>query len=222
MSEDVLEEGVLLGEIPSLKYQDYNLLDPEKFPQFQENRYMCRRIDSVTNVEVLEPQEWIEKLAPSGLLNLLRIPHFVRSSELNAVVKVLLSCMHDGYLWLDRKIDVNEDIIHRIIGLSKVGADPASHFVGKNLDRKPGAKLTKPFKLTKGDRAYDVMDIEDEALWFTIQLLVGCVLRKCRPTEVLATAVELVASAKDGKPYNWCLYLLNQFMGNYPGVQEHN
>ena len=34
MSEDVLEEGVLLGHIPTLKYHDYNLLDPEKFPQF--------------------------------------------------------------------------------------------------------------------------------------------------------------------------------------------
>ena len=31
MSEDVLEEGALLGHIPTLKYQDYNLLDPEKF-----------------------------------------------------------------------------------------------------------------------------------------------------------------------------------------------
>ena len=34
MSEDVIEEGVLLGQIPNLKYQDYNLLDPEKLPQF--------------------------------------------------------------------------------------------------------------------------------------------------------------------------------------------
>jgi hypothetical protein len=35
MSEDVIEEGTLLGQIPNLKYQDYNLLDPEKFLQFQ-------------------------------------------------------------------------------------------------------------------------------------------------------------------------------------------
>lgn len=40
---------------------------------------------------------------------------------------------------------------------------------------------------------YDVVDIEDEALRFTVQLLVGHVLRKCRPNEVPATTIELTA-----------------------------
>ena len=119
-------------------------------------------------METLAPQEWIEKLAPSRLLNLLRIPHFVRSPELNAVVKVLLSCVHDGYLWLDCKIDLNVDVIHRIIGLRKVGADPTMHFVSKSLDKNLSTKLTKEFNLTKGGRAYDTMDIEDEAQRFTV------------------------------------------------------
>lgn len=73
---------------------------------------MCRRIDIVTNMDTLAPQGWIEKLTPSGLLNLLCIPHFARNLELNVVVKVLLSCVHDDYLWLDHKIDVNVDVIH--------------------------------------------------------------------------------------------------------------
>lgn len=40
MFEDVVEEGALLGQILNLKYQDYNLQDPEKFPQFQADQYM--------------------------------------------------------------------------------------------------------------------------------------------------------------------------------------
>lgn len=111
---------------------------------------MCKSTDPVTNAEVIALQEWIEKLSPLGLLNLLRILHFVRSPELNVVVKVFLSCVHDGYLWFDQKIDVNMDVIHRIIGLSKVGTNQASHSIGKNLDRKLAVKLTKEFKLTKG------------------------------------------------------------------------
>lgn len=151
MSEDVIEEGMLLGQISNLKYQDYNLLDPEKFPQFQADQYMCRRIELVTNIEVIAPQKWIEKLAHSGLLNLLCILHFARKPELNAVVKVLISCVHDRYLWLDRKIDVNMDIIHKITGLSKVGVDPTLHFIQKNLERKLVVKITKEFKLTEGN-----------------------------------------------------------------------
>lgn len=87
--------------------------------------------------------------------------------------------MHDGYIWLDRNIDLNVYAIHRIIGLSKVGADPSVHFVGKNLDRKLAAKLTKEFNLSKGTRAYDAMDIQDQALRFIVQLLARWVLRKC-------------------------------------------
>ena len=35
MSKDVKEEGLLLGYVNDLKYQDYNLLDHIKFPQLQ-------------------------------------------------------------------------------------------------------------------------------------------------------------------------------------------
>ena len=109
--------------------------------------------------EVLVPQEWIENLVPSGLLNLLRIPHFGQSPKLKVVVKVLLSCVHDGCLWLDSKIDLNVDVIHRIIGTNKVGTDPSTHFIGKSLDMKLVVRLTKEFNLTKGGRAYDAIDI---------------------------------------------------------------
>lgn len=66
------------------------------------------------------------------------------------VVKVLLFYVHDRYLWLDRKIYVNVDVIHRITELRKVGVDPALHFVSKNLDQNLATKLKKEFKLTKG------------------------------------------------------------------------
>ena len=120
---------------------------------------MCKKIDPITKAKVLALQAWIKKLAPSGLLNLLRIPHFGWSLELNAIVKVLLSCVRDGYLWLDRPIDLNVDVIHHITRLSKVDVDPSTHFVGKNLDRKQATKLTKEFNLSKGTKVYDSADI---------------------------------------------------------------
>ena len=55
MYEDVAEEGELLAHILNLKYQDYNLQDPEKFLQFQVDQYMCKRVDLITKVEVLVP-----------------------------------------------------------------------------------------------------------------------------------------------------------------------
>ena len=75
MSEDVIEEGDLLGHISNLRYQDYNLQDLEKFPQFQADKYMCKNPDPITLAETIVLQDWITKLSLSGLLNLLRIPH---------------------------------------------------------------------------------------------------------------------------------------------------
>jgi hypothetical protein len=136
MHEDVEEEGSLLGYMNDLKLQDYNLLDHIKFPQFQVDQYMAMTVNPTTKVEALTPQAWIALLQPLGLLNLLQIPHFGRSNEINAVVKLILSCIHGGHLWLDYRVDIMIDLIHRITGLSKTGADPTAHFVGKDEDKK--------------------------------------------------------------------------------------
>lgn len=65
------------------------------------------------------------------------------------------------------------DLIHQITGSSKIGADPTTHFVEKDQDRKIATKLINKYNLTRGGRAYDVTQIEDKALRFIIQLLVG-------------------------------------------------
>ena len=104
---------------------------------------MAMTMDPATKVEALTPQAWIASLQPSGLLNLLQIPHFRRSKEINVVVKVLLSCVHGGHLWLDRRVNITIDLIHQITGLSKTGADPTTHFVGKAQDRNLATWLIK-------------------------------------------------------------------------------
>ena len=55
ISQHVIEEGDLLANIPQLRYQDYNLQDPEKYPQFQADQYMSRHIDLITQAEKIVP-----------------------------------------------------------------------------------------------------------------------------------------------------------------------
>ena len=56
MSEDIIEEGDLLANNPQLRYQDYNLQDSEKYPQFQADQYMSRKIDLITQARRLYPR----------------------------------------------------------------------------------------------------------------------------------------------------------------------
>lgn len=95
------------------------------------------------------------------MLKLLKIPHFGRSLEVYIVVKLSLSCVHDGYIWLESKININVDVIHRIMSLRKIGDDPSVHFVGKKIDRKLAGKLTQQLDLKIGTKAYDSTNIED-------------------------------------------------------------
>ena len=112
-------------------------------------------------------------------------------------------------------MDITIDLIHQITRLSKIGADPAAHFVGKDHDKKLVARLIKKYNFMRGGRAYDAMQIEDKSLRFIIQLLVGRVLWKCRSNQVPGLAIELAHTARDGVQYNWSLYLLNQFNEDY-------
>ena len=91
--------------------------------------------------------EHVQILEQSDLLNLLRIPHFGRGAEVNAVVRVLLSCVHGGYLWLGNRVDLNVDLIHCIIGLSKTSKDPQTHISSKSKDSKLPATLVNKYKL---------------------------------------------------------------------------
>ena len=110
--------------------------------------------------------------------------------------------MHEGFLWLDRKVDLNVHLIHRITGLSKRGSNLSKHFVGKELDRQTTECMKHLYNLQKGGRAFDATNIEDDMVWFTVQLLARSLLHTCRPTEVPATVVDLAHCVKEGVEYN--------------------
>jgi hypothetical protein len=77
----------------------------------------------------------------------MKIPHFGRHREVNACVKILLSCYHGGYLWLDRCITVDLTLIHRITELSMQGPYLQDFYSEKAIDR----TLEQKIKDTYGD-----------------------------------------------------------------------
>jgi hypothetical protein len=87
------------------------------------------------------PHPWMMNLAQSTLLNVMKIPHFGRHQEVNACVKILLSCYHGSYLWLDHRIIVYLTLIHRITGLSMQGPDLQNFYLEKVTDRALAQKI---------------------------------------------------------------------------------
>jgi hypothetical protein len=134
----------------------------------------------------LVSQPWIKELAQSTVLNVMKIPHFGHHQEVNACVKLLLSCYHGGYLWLDQTwITVDLMLIHLITGLSMKGPDPQQFYPGKASDRSLAQRIKEAYdEVEKGKRGYKVASIQDGTVCLTFQLIAGKIVRKNRPTQV--------------------------------------
>jgi hypothetical protein len=96
-----------LERIPTLKISDYNLGDRKSYGMLAPHKYLTKTKGKKSKII---PQPWTMDIARSTVLNVMKIPHFGRHQEVNACVKLLLSCFHGGYLWLDRCITVDPDV----------------------------------------------------------------------------------------------------------------
>jgi hypothetical protein len=127
-----------LDKIAVLKFNDFNLGDRKNHSTLAPYKYLTR---TKGNNSKIIPQPWMMNLTQSTLLNVMKIPHFGRHQKVNAYVKLLLSCYHAGYLWLDHCITVDPMFIHRITGLSMQGPDQQDFYPGKATDRALSQKI---------------------------------------------------------------------------------
>jgi hypothetical protein len=149
--------GPQLGLIPALKISDFNLGDRKNYAMLVPHRYLMKMTGKKPKIV---PQPWIKELACSTILNMMNIPHFGRHQEVNACVKILLSCYHGGYMCLDRHVTVDPTLTHLIIGLRMQGPDPHQFYPGKAADRTLAQHIKEAYgDVEKGKRGYKVSSI---------------------------------------------------------------
>ena len=85
-------------KIAALKFSDFHLSPRKVYNMLAPHKYL--NIKKGKNLKIV-PESWTHNLVQSTLLNIMKIPHFGRHKEVNACVKLLLSCYHGGYLWLN-------------------------------------------------------------------------------------------------------------------------
>jgi hypothetical protein len=104
----------------------------------------------------------------------MNISHFGRYWEVNACIKLLLSCFHGGYLWLDRHITIDPTLINRITGLSMHGPDPHEFYPGKATDHALAQKIKDTYDdAKKGTQGYKLASIQDGVVRLACQLIAG-------------------------------------------------
>jgi hypothetical protein len=89
--------GPQLGQILTLKISDFNLGDCNNYGMLTPHKYLTKTMGKKLNII---PQSWTMDNSRSTILNVVKIPHFSKHQEVNACIKLLLSCLHGGYMWL--------------------------------------------------------------------------------------------------------------------------
>jgi hypothetical protein len=120
--------GPQLGHIPALKNSDFNLGDQKNYAMLAPHQYFMKMTRKNPRIVSLS---WIKELAQSMILNVMKIPHFGQHQAVYAFFKLLPSCYHGGYMWLDRRVTVDLALIHLITGLSMQRPNPQQFYPGK-------------------------------------------------------------------------------------------
>ena len=129
--------GTMTWKVDRLKYVDHDTNDHGKFPQFAPGTYLHSIHYPKTGATLLEAKQWAAGLDRAGLLKMLNVPHFGRSTQVTMVVKQLLVLVHDGNLWIgNERIPINGELVNKITGFPEEGPNPRIEFVGKHKDMK--------------------------------------------------------------------------------------
>jgi hypothetical protein len=81
--------GTQLGLIPELKINDFNLGDRKNYAFLAPHKYLKKKTGKKTKIA---PDPLTKEIVKSTILNVMKIPHFSRHREVNACIKLLLSC----------------------------------------------------------------------------------------------------------------------------------
>lgn len=139
------------------------------------------------------------------------IPYFGHGMQITYFVKNLLRCVHGGYLWLDPKVSIDDDLIHHFTGLPMEGDDPTSLFGDKHGDREVVLQVVVQYNTTRGVQGLRVDWINDPFVRFGAQFISSKLLCNNIPNEVSAGCIHAATKCAMGVTMSWAHFLVEEF-----------
>jgi hypothetical protein len=107
-------------------------------------------------------------------------------------------------------------LIHWIIGLSMEGPEPQEFYPGKVADRTLAQTIKDSYdNIEKGKWGNKVASIQNDTVCLAFQLIIGKLVWKKRPTQVMGFVVDLAGKCVEGIQINWVSFLVNQLEKYY-------
>jgi hypothetical protein len=161
---------------------------------------------------VLEPKQWMTRIYNNDIINLLEIPCFGRGKDANSCIKQLLERESGGFLWMDKDVPIDVDIILQITGILIYGVKPEQYLDNKMKENDIAEEVKAQFDIDRENRGMIIKNNNHLATRFMTNLMECKLLRKCRKEEAPTRAVAVVAQCAKGTVLSWAPYLLNLFL----------
>ena len=140
-----------MPKLDKLKFEEF---DTQLQNELKRANCMVPNQFDPSGAQLLKLMELAEGFSHTGFINLLFMPHFSHSLQVNTYVKQLLVLFHRGCMWLDKQHSVVAELILAIIGLPNQGDDLAPY-----LAQKDTTQIKRKFNLKRAKKGYLIQQI---------------------------------------------------------------
>jgi hypothetical protein len=116
-----------------------------------------------------------------------------------------------SYLWLEKPVSIDVELIRYITGLPPRGETPAQFLDDKTKEKELVDEMKKTYGIERGSREIIIKRISDATKRMATKIM-ACKLRKFRKEEVPARVITAAAKCAEGTILNWAVYLLKLFL----------
>jgi hypothetical protein len=118
---------------------------------------------------ITQPHQWVAGLDRTGILGLLKIPHFGRGQYASSCVKKLLVVMHGGDICLDKPVPITVELIMHITGLTTGGMDPTLILDDKSKEKTLAEEMKKKYGTDRGTKGIIIKRINNVVMQLVIR-----------------------------------------------------
>ena len=123
--------------------------------------------------------------------------HFNQSVSINVCVKQLLVSFHGGFLWINKKVSVDVELIAVVTGLPLPGIESASYFK-KYQDTMLETKMKDTYNFSRDTIGFLINSINDHTVQLTAKIWTTKLLKKMQSNQCIAGEIKVVEPCAEG------------------------
>jgi hypothetical protein len=164
-------------------------MDMDNFLEFAKKFYLQNVVIGPFGEPINQPVKWVVGLAKIEILDLLDLPYFGRGQYVNNCVKKLMAITHGIYLWMEKNVSIDVELIAHITGFPSWGEDPTQFLEEKTKEKTLDEEMKNKYGTERGLHGIIIGCISDAMTTMDINTMACKILRKCCKEEVLTRVV---------------------------------